>query len=136
MHTLSFDECNDWQKKLALYFGSKSCGRVLNHLKSSKKLRIDYISSGEKKPFDDLLGITILPGRKDRGRNLTEDIYTIKNEQIKIIVCLLNENEFHDYGVDEMKKEYVKNGFDVCYFKILDQGVGGKEEMNKALEWV
>jgi protein-tyrosine phosphatase/nicotinamidase-related amidase len=137
VHTLSFDECNEWQKKLALYMASGCCVRVRNHLKNSKKLRVDFISSHEEKiRGDGLIGLTILPGRKDRGRDLNEDIETLRKEGVKNIVCLLSENEFEGYGVRELKKVYDDNGFDVHYLRILDQSVCTKSEMEEAVKWV
>ncbi|MBC7863852.1 MAG: isochorismatase family protein [Bacteroidia bacterium] len=137
MHSLSFNECNDWQKKLALYCGSICCKKASHHLKNSKKLRINYITSSEKKlAGSGLMGLTILPGRKDRGRNIEEDLATLKAEGIKNIVCLLSENEFADYGVAELKEQYTKNGFSTYYLKILDQSVCTKPEMENALNWV
>lgn len=137
MHTLSFDECNEWQKKLALYCGSICCEKARRFLAGSRKLRIDYVSSPQKQiAGNGLIGITILPGRKDRSRNLQEDIGTIKDEGIGNIVCLLSENEFYDYGVPELEDEYRKNGFDVHFLSIVDQGVCTKEQMTLAVDWL
>ena len=137
MHTLSFDECTEHQKKLALYMGSKCCEKVTRYLLNSRKLRIDYLSSLEKKlKGEGLIGMTILPGRKDRGRILSEDIKTIKEASIQNILCLLTETEFEEYGVSTLKKEYEKAGFKVKYVKITDQSVPSKELMNDTLNWL
>ncbi len=137
MHTLSFEECNDYQKKLALYMGSKCCEKVTRFLLNSRKLRIDYLSSTEKKvKGDGLIGMTILPGRKDRNRILSEDIKTIKEENIQTILCLLNETEYEEYGVPELKKEYEKAGLTVRYTKITDQSVPTVALMNETLVWL
>ncbi len=137
MHTLSFDECNEWQKKLALYMGGRVCEKALTFLKGSARLRIDFISDKNKNiDADGKIGLTILPGRRDRKRNLSEDISAIKESSIKNIVCLLTENEFTDYGVTELKSEYEKNGFSVYYFKILDQSVSTPPEMMNAITWM
>jgi protein-tyrosine phosphatase/nicotinamidase-related amidase len=137
MHTLSFEECNDYQKKLALYTGSKCCEKVKRFLQNSRKLRIDFLSSPEKKvKGEGLIGMTILPGRKDRNRSLTEDIETIKEENIQNVICLLSENEFEEYGVSKLKEEYKKAGLNVCYKQILDQTVPTETMMNETLKWL
>jgi protein-tyrosine phosphatase/nicotinamidase-related amidase len=137
MHTLSFDECNEWQKKLALYMGSYVCEKALRFLKASSKLRIDFISDEKNRiAANGKIGLTILPGRLDRKRKLSEDLSVIRENGIKNVVCLLTENEFSDYGVPALKSEYRKNGFDVYYYKILDQAAGTASEMMSAIDWV
>jgi protein-tyrosine phosphatase/nicotinamidase-related amidase len=137
MHTLSFDECNDWQKKLALYSGSRCCAKIREYLLNFKKLRIDYIHSSETKiKGDGLIGLTILPGRKDRNRNVEDDLKTIKDENINNIICLLSEDEFTEYGIPDLKKYYEKHGFNVRYESINDQAVPTQESMKKILEWM
>ncbi|MFL5729588.1 MAG: isochorismatase family protein [Cytophagaceae bacterium] len=137
MHTLSFDECNDWQKKLALYSGGKCCEKVRNYLLNFKKLRIDYLHSEEMKiKGNGLIGLTILPGRKDRNRNVEDDLNTIKNENIRHILCLLSEDEFAEYGIPDLKKQYEQKGFQVKYVSIKDQAVPTKEAMKESLEWM
>ncbi len=137
MHTLSFDECNEYQKKLALYSGSKCCEKVKRFLQNSRKLRIDFLSSPEKKvKGEGLLGMTILPGRKDRNRDLVEDIKTIKEAGIQNIICLLSENEFEEYGVSKLKEEYKKAGLNVYYNRIVDQAVPTEAMMNDTLNWL
>jgi protein-tyrosine phosphatase/nicotinamidase-related amidase len=137
MHTLSFDECNEYQKKLALYMGSKCCEKVSRYLLNSRKLRIDYLSSSEKEIKEAaFIGMTILPGRKDRSRVLGEDIKTIKEENIKNVLCLLSENEFEEYGVLNLKEEYKKAGLNVHYTKIVDQSVPTNNLMSDTLQWL
>ena len=137
MHTLSFDECNEYQKKLALYMGSKCCEKVKRFLQNSRKLRIDYLFSPEKElKGEGLIGMTILPGRKDRNRNLEEDIKTIKDQNIENIICLLSENEFEEYGVSDLKEVYAKAGINVCYSRVVDQAVPTVAMMDDTLNWL
>ena len=137
MHTLSFDECNEYQKKLALYMGSKCCEKVTRYLFNSKKLRIDYLTSSDKKSKGEgLIGMTILPGRKDRDRILSDDLTTIKEANINTIICLLSETEFVEYGVPDLKQAYEEAGLEVHYLKIMDQSVPTTEKMDEALQWL
>jgi protein-tyrosine phosphatase len=137
MHTLSFDECNEWQKKLALYSGAKCCAKVREYLLNFKKLRIFYLhSSATKIKGDNLIGLTILPGRKDRNRNIEEDLNTIKSENINNIICLVSEDEFTEYGIPDLRKQYENKGFNVKYGSIKDQGVPTPEAAKEILEWM
>ncbi|MCE9500551.1 MAG: isochorismatase family protein [Leptospira sp.] len=130
MHTLSFDESSELQRKWALYTGSICSEQIRNYIYKSKKLRIDFLT--EIQPdFPGKIGITILPGRKDRNRNMTEDINTIRENNISEVICLLTENEFTQYGVENLREDYKINGINANYFPIKDQGVPTKELMQK-----
>ncbi|MCD6066283.1 MAG: isochorismatase family protein [Bacteroidetes bacterium] len=132
MHTLSFDECNDWQKKLALYCSSVLCSKVKNYLASSRKLRIDYIHQKEKElKGQSLIGMTILPGRKDRGRDLQKDIESIREQNIAAVVTLLSESEFAEYGVQDLRKAYKEAGIELMHQQVADQGITTLDEMKK-----
>lgn len=123
VHTMSFDECNLWQKKLALYASCKLAEKIKNFVHSSALLRINYINSGDAK-----IGMTILPGRKDRKRNLDEDISVIKKENIKTVICLISPDEFKTYGVPDLLEKYRLAGLNVKHVSIVDQGIPTKEE--------
>ncbi|MEQ9364754.1 MAG: isochorismatase family protein, partial [Leptospirales bacterium] len=46
MHTLAFDESNEWQRRLALYTGSICADRIRETLRDNAKLRVDVLSDG------------------------------------------------------------------------------------------
>ena len=126
MHTLSFDECNLWQRKWALYAGAKALGRVREYLTQSARLRIDFMStSGAPHAGDNsaAIGLTILPGRKDRGRDLVADIAEMNRAGISSVVTLLSNAEFTAYGVTNLIGQYRAAGFDVLHTPVIDQGV-------------
>ncbi|HEY1038394.1 MAG TPA: dual specificity protein phosphatase family protein [Bacteroidia bacterium] len=131
VHTLSFDECNEWQRKLALYASGVLAEKIVNHIDSSNSLRIDFI-----KGMDAFIGMTILPGRKDRGRNLDEDIAKIRQEGIEKVVCLIATEEFERYGVNDLLSSYRENGIDAKHLNIVDQGIPTKEEMKNITAWI
>ena len=138
MHTLSFDESDSWQKKWALYSGAKCVERIRAHLRSEKTLRIDFIRSvpGFSGRFPGRLGITMLPGRRDRGRDLAEDIAEIRKSGVTCVVCMLSGDEFEAFGVGNLKSAYADAGFDVLYFPVLDQKVPAKRNALKAIDWI
>jgi protein-tyrosine phosphatase/nicotinamidase-related amidase len=137
MHTLSFDECSEWQKKLALYCSSILCSKVKEYLLSSRKLRIDYLRGQNKKPKgESLIGMTILPGRKDRGRDMEKDIASIREQNIGAIVTLLSEAEFVEYGVQELRDAYKNAGIELMYQPVADQSTTTTSEMKKITSFI
>ena len=135
MHTLSFDESNDWQKKLALYAGSICSAKIKNTLQTANDLRIDFIENPTNKN-EARMGLTILPGRKDRARSITTDLKVIQSNEIKGVVSLITEPEYEEYGVKRLKTAYADAGLIARYFPILDQGVPDFDSMNQTLEWM
>lgn len=125
VHTLSFDECNDWQKKLALYSSCKLAGKIKQFIAAEDELRIDYLNEVNE------IGMTILPGRKDRKRNLESDISVIKKQNIKKVICLISPDEFTQYGVPGLLEKYKASGLDVKHVSIVDQGIPTAEEVKK-----
>lgn len=133
VHTLAFDESTEKQRIWALYTSCILSKKIKTALLASKQLRVDYL---QIKGLSSRIGITILPGRKDRNRILTEDIDQLKNEGIKSVLCLLTENEFSQYGVEELKSAYTEAKMESLYLPILDQAAPNLEDLNKALEWM
>lgn len=133
MHTLSFDESDTEQKKLALYMSCRLSEIIIQTLKAPNHLRIDYIESPDHKNF---LGITILPGRKDRHRNLEEDLKIIQQEKINDIVCLITRDEMVEYGRENLLEAYQNFGLNVYHLPILDQGVCSEKDALAVLDWI
>ncbi|MCC5815852.1 MAG: isochorismatase family protein, partial [Leptospira sp.] len=92
VHTLSFDECSSLQKKWALYTSCRLAERIKTTLVESRKLRIDFLPM----PNKGKIGMTILPGRKDRNRELKEDIRAIQEAKIHKIYSLITESEYEE----------------------------------------
>ncbi|TGK96615.1 isochorismatase family protein [Leptospira brenneri] len=138
MHTLSFDESNEWQRKWALYVGSKLIIKVKEFIKRSKVLRIDYLKPLVSSDSDGItrIGLTILPGRKDRARVLADDINTIKKEGITHILSLITEQEYIQYGVPDLKSELTQNKIQQKHIPILDQRVPSLTQMKESMDWM
>ncbi|MDQ3001841.1 MAG: hypothetical protein M3Y08_11350 [Fibrobacterota bacterium] len=84
-HTLSFEEATLLQKKAALVgtgLLARSCG---NHLDESLSLRVDWVPRAGKRP----IGLTILPGRKDRLRDLGMDIGELMRQKVTHVATLV-----------------------------------------------
>lgn len=134
MHTLSFDESSDLQKKWALYNAGHFCEIVRKRLAETGALKISFIN--DPRGHNNQLGITILPGRKDYSRNLEEDLKEISSAGIDVIVPLLTLDEMERYGVPELLASYEKYHFVVRHFAINDQKIPGTDELNTLLEFL
>ncbi len=66
-----------------------------------------------EKPFGNL-GITLLPGRTDRGRDLKTDVKTLLKWGVKRVVNLAQMLEMEECGVLMLGHELEKNG--IKYF--------------------
>jgi protein-tyrosine phosphatase/nicotinamidase-related amidase len=134
VHTMSFDEANEWQKKLALYTSGKVSQKIRESLILSKQLRIDFLATG--KGVLDNIGITILPGRKDRNRELGEDLSEIRKNNISNVVCLVTDDELKEYGVPGLLASYHSVGLDTLHLPILDQMAPSVSKLKEALQWI
>jgi protein-tyrosine phosphatase len=126
MHTLSFDECNSFQKKWALYNSGHFCELIRKKFLDSEKLRIDFLSSDN---FKGKVALTILPGRKDHSRELHEDLTEIKKNDIAGIVVLISKDEMDSYGVPSLLDSYQENGIEYLHLPIVDQKVPNKKDI-------
>ena len=132
--TLTYEESNKWQKLWALYTVGHVSKQLTDRIKATGPLRIDWLDPNITTPGK--IGLTILPGRKDRGRSLKEDISVMKKEKITHVLTLITSNEFQDYGVEDLLDAYVKAGFKTKHFPILDHSVSSVPEMDDTVDWI
>ncbi len=133
-HTLSFFESNNWQKRWALYATGWYGQNITNRIKARGPLRVDFLD--KKFTGNGELGMTILPGRKDNGRVLEEDLKNLKEQGITHIVTLITDSEFTRYGVEGLMDEYKSAGFITYRLPIIDQGVCSQNEMDTVIKWI
>lgn len=117
VHTLSFDECNKSQKRWALTTALILVNQIIECAQGTRKLHIDWVDVAESKRE---IGLTILPGRQDRSRDLAQDLKVIKAEGITDIVCLATPTELKHYGVGALLDIYKRHGLYVLPFPIPD----------------
>ena len=127
-HTLGFDECNPWQKKAALYYSGHLSHRIVLQSRANRRLRVDWITHE--------LGLTILPGRADRLRDLAEDLEALRQQGVDSIVCMVPDVELAAYGVPDLLESYRKKGFDLYHLPVVDQRVCSMAELRAGVSWV
>ena len=133
MHTLSFEECTEYQRKWALFSASMCARLISDYLHGVRRLRVDFMdvpdSSGR-------IGLTILPGRRDRRRNMDEDLRAIRENKIDHVLCLITEDEFRYYGVPELKQAYEDSGLQARYLPIMDGRAPAADALHGVLDWM
>ena len=134
VHTGSFYESNDRQKKWALYAAGRLAEAITRELKMSTRLRVDWLDPAMTLPGR--IGLTLLPGRKDYDRSLERDLAALREDGVDHILCLAPEDELARYGVGDLLEQYEQAGFSVHHLPILDQKVCSIEDMKAALQWV
>lgn len=135
MHNLSFDESNSWQKRWALYAGSRTISLINRYYREVMRLRVDFLSLDRFK-LKGKMGITILPGRRDRGRSLVTDMEELKDSGISHILCLVTTDEMEHYGIKGLVEAYHRAGFVPYHFPILDQRAVPVESAVKVFNWM
>ena len=133
-HTLSFDESSSYQKQWALYASGRLSARINQSLKLRGPLRIDWLDAFQVGPGR--LGLTILPGRRDFARSLSDDIAQLQAVGVSHVLCLTTDDELVVYGVEGLLEGYQQAGISVLRLPILDQGVCTPEEMIAAVHWL
>ncbi|MBI3298369.1 MAG: isochorismatase family protein [Elusimicrobia bacterium] len=133
-HTLSFDESDARQKLWALYAMGRLGARVAERLGRTGPLRIDWLDTPVLKPGR--LGLTILPGRRDYGRDLKADLAALKAAGVSHLACLLSPPEFHQYGVDGYLGEVRAAGLEVFHLPMLDGRAPSREDMRRLSAWL
>lgn len=134
-HTLSFPEAGTRQKKWALYTASLCAQEIESRMQTQQgELWVSWLSRLRTAPGR--LGLTLLPGRRDRHRILKDDIESMKKAGVTHIVPLLGQDEMADYGVPNLLDAYKAAGFEVYHLPIVDQGVTSQDEMYQLIEWI
>lgn len=120
VHTLSFDEASPLQKQAAL---AASCGLAQSlaiDLERNRSLRIDII---DQHLAPGRLGITLCPGRRDKGRVLSDDVAAIARWGAALLVTFVTDDELAWAGVEALPAALRDAGVDVARLPIPDQKV-------------
>jgi len=134
VHTLGFDECSILQKRWALYSACLAAETLQRRLSRTGPLRIDWMPREYTGPGK--LGITFLPGRRDYGRSLADDINLIRREGVDCVMCLITSDEFSRYGVEDLLATYREYHFDTKHLPIVDGRVPSESEIHDAIKWL
>lgn len=132
-HTLGFDESSPLQRCWALAAAGLLADRIETTLRSDRQLRVDWLDPAHTAPGR--LGITILPGRRDRGRDLADDLAALRRQGVTRLVCLSPDDELARVGVAGLLAQARAERLEVLQVAVPDQGVPGLAEARKLCDW-
>lgn len=121
---------------LRSYFGYAACkfaALVEQDVQRSGQLRVNWLAG--RTGFGKV-GITLLPGRRDFGRDLERDLAALQEERVGHAVCLVPIDELASYGVNNLLQRYTARGLRVRHSRIMDQGISSLEEMRATVRFI
>ncbi len=131
VHTMGFEECNHWQKLWALYTAGHAAAKIEQRLTRSGPLRVDWLTPALPK-----LGITLLPGRRDYGRDLGTDLAALKAAGVTHVLSLVTPDELTARGVESLAETVNAAGIAHRQDVLLDQHATTPEQMDSIVRWL
>ena len=134
VHTLGFDECTPVQRHWALYTAAAAIERYSDLAERNGPLRVDWLP--QQPGQSARVGLTLLPGRRDLGRELDTDLESLQAQGVDAVLCLLANDEFAHYGVENLMGSYASAGLNGLHQPIVDGRVPTHDELRRALDFV
>lgn len=134
VHTLGFAEASPLQKRWALYTACSAAAQLRRRGIQTQRLRVDWLPQEHTSPGR--IGLTWLPGRRDAGRVLSEDVAVLKDYAIDSVVCLLSAEEFARYGVEDLLQAYRAAGLNFFALPVIDGRVPHVDDMRRLIAWI
>ncbi len=94
-------------------------------------LRVDLLPAELTAPGR--LGLTLLPGRTDRGRELEADVDDLVAARVTTVICLVEAFELGVYGVPGLFEAYARRGLTLHHVPMRDGSAGGAEAVERAV---
>ncbi|MBV9204007.1 MAG: isochorismatase family protein [Actinobacteria bacterium] len=132
-HTLSFPEASPLQKQSALAAACSLADQVTRTVQAELDLRVDWIDSDLIGPGR--LGITVCPGRRDRGRDLGADLARLRSAGATRLLCLLTDSELTWAGVPDLGSRARACGLAYHRLPVPDQGTPGIADAVDLVRW-
>jgi protein-tyrosine phosphatase/nicotinamidase-related amidase/aminoglycoside phosphotransferase (APT) family kinase protein len=132
-HALSFPQASPLQKQWALAAACSLAEQITHTVDAELALRVDWIQP-------DLigtgrLGITLCPGRRDRGRDLDADLAQLRAEGTTRLLCLLTDSELDWAGVSTLGPRAQAAGLAYRRLPIPSQGTPDVAEATQLVRW-
>ncbi|HYA01069.1 MAG TPA: isochorismatase family protein [Candidatus Binatia bacterium] len=134
VHTLGFPEASPLQKRWALAAACSFSDQITRTIDADSALRVDWIESSLVPRGR--LGITVCPGRRDRGRDLETDLRRLRSDGATTLLCLLTDAELQWAGVAELGARAKAAGLDYLRLPIPDQGIPEVDEAVALVNWI
>jgi len=133
VHTLSFPEASPLQKQSALAAACSLAEQITRTVEAELALRVDWIET-------DLtgagrLGITLCPGRRDRGRDLSADLAQLRSQGATRLLCLMTDSELGWAGVPDLGRRAQAAGLTYRRLPVPDQGTPFAADAIELVQW-
>jgi len=115
-HTMSFEEASPVQRRLAMVASAMHARALRDASREDRALRVDFVDGRPGR-----LGMTLCPGRKDRGRDVTADLAAIRATGADVLVTLATREELAWAGVPDLELQARSAGFETIVLPIRDQ---------------
>jgi nicotinamidase-related amidase/aminoglycoside phosphotransferase (APT) family kinase protein len=133
VHTLGFPECSALQKQSALATACSLADQITCTLQAERVLRVDWVNL--ESLASGRLGITICPGRRDRGRDLAADLAALRSAGVARVLCLSTDAELEWAGVADLSARARAVGLDYRGLAVPDQGTPEQNEAVDLVRW-
>jgi nicotinamidase-related amidase len=133
VHTLGFEESSLLQRQWALASACSLAEQIVETIEAEQTLRVDWIETELLSPGG--LGITVCPGRRDRGRDLGADVGRLRAEGADRVLCLLTDAELVWAGVADLGTRLEAAGIDYRRLPVPDQGTPDVEDARALADW-
>jgi protein-tyrosine phosphatase/nicotinamidase-related amidase/aminoglycoside phosphotransferase (APT) family kinase protein len=133
VHTLGFEESSLLQRQWALASACSLAEQIVETIEAEQNLRVDWIDTELLSPGR--LGITVCPGRRDRGRDLGADVARLRAEGADRVLCLLTDAELLWAGVADLGTRLEVAGIGYRRLPVPDQGTPDVEDAQALADW-
>ena len=115
-HTMSFEEASPVQRRLAMAAAAMHARALRDEMREDRSLRVGFVDARPGR-----LGMTLCPGRKDRGRDLAADLASLRETGATVLVSLTTQEELAWAGVPDLELRARAAGFETIALPIRDQ---------------
>jgi nicotinamidase-related amidase/aminoglycoside phosphotransferase (APT) family kinase protein len=133
VHSLSFPQASGLQKQSALAAACSLAEQITGTVEAALALRVDWLEPGLI--GTGRLGITLCPGRRDRGRDLGTDLGQLRAAGTARLLCLLTDSELDWAGVSDLGQRAQEAGLDYRRLPIPGQGTPDVAEATELVHW-
>lgn len=134
VRTLFFEESSTLQKRWALAAAGGLVEDLTRAHRTSQVLRVDWLDA-DALGTPGGLGLTLCPGRADRGRVLEADLDALRDAGVSRLLTLLTDPEVERLQVGGLSDGCAARGLGWRQHPIRDQGVPGLDDMQDLVAW-
>jgi len=122
VHTLTFDEASPLQKRWALASAGVWCSELATGLVSQRRLRPGWVALDDLGlPAGAALGVVLCPGRRDRDRQLDDDLAVLVEDGVSWLLGVMTTAELRWADVAALPQRSAALGLPYTLLPVPDQ---------------